>query len=707
MESNIKKQWNGFSPSGEDCPKRLSEKTRMLAKRYLSGEIGRSMKSVLEIDVGVKIPLSFYLEMPSNNKLYAEAVRMIAEKSPLRILAGEKIAGAATLKEATYHQVPLLDEASVSHTTIGFEHALEVGYNGIKEQINFRISRGGLNVDQVDLLESMLSCIASAGIWKNRHLEELKETGNDEVFESLKNVPENPPVNFREAVQALWMLWDFQRLCGNWSGIGRIDKMLGPFLKRDLAAGKINIDEARELIAHFWIKGCEWITAENRGSGDAQFYQNVVLAGVDENGHELANEVTDLVLDVVEELHISDFPIAVRLSSKIDERLLRRVATIQRLGGGIVAVYNEDKIIPSLVKFGYPLKEARNFANDGCWEILIPGKTSFGYQPFDMLAILQETLSLNSKNDAIPEFASFDILYEDFKNRLALKLSTMINEYIPSISLSTVLIDLLVEGCIEKARSYRNLGPKYTVLSPHAGGMADVANSLFAIKKMVYEDCKFTLAELVRILRDNWDGYEEVRRSIQQKLDFYGNDSKEADEIVRRVFDDFTELAAMVPCRNGILRPAGISTFGREMTTFLSDRTATAAGTKKGDVLALNFSPSPGTDKRGPTAVIKSHCSVDFSKLPCGTALELKISPANLKGEKGLDALVGLMKTFVSLGGIFMQIDVVDTVMLRDAQLHPEKYPNLSVRVAGWSARFATLSEQWQELIINRSEQKI
>jgi len=105
--------------------------------------------------------------------------------------------------------------------------------------------------------------------------------------------------------------------------------------------------------------------------------------------------------------------------------------------------------------------------------------------------------------------------------------------------------------------------------------------------------------------------------------------------------------------------------------------------------------------------VIKSHCSVDFSKLPCGTALELKISPANLKGEKGLNALVGLMKTFVSLDGIFMQIDVVDTAMLRDAQLHPEKYPNLSVRVAGWSARFATLSEQWQELIINRSEQKI
>ena len=140
----------------------------------------------------------------------------------------------------------------------------------------------------------MIFCLDSAKIWHDRYLEELDRLARNSIANDKKNyqdmmialrdVPENPPATFREAVQALWILWDFQRLCGNWSAIGRIDKMLGPYLKRDLAAGIIDINEARELIAHFWIKGCEWITAEGRGSGDAQFYQNIILSGIDESG---------------------------------------------------------------------------------------------------------------------------------------------------------------------------------------------------------------------------------------------------------------------------------------------------------------------------------------------------------------------------------------------------------------------------------------
>jgi len=139
-------------------------------------------------------------------------------------------------------------------------------------------------------------------------------------------------------------------------------------------------------------------------------------------------------------------------------------------------------------------------------------------------------------------------------------------------------------------------------------------------------------------------------------------------------------------------------------SAYLPHRAATAAGNRRGDILAANFSPSPGTDKRGPTSVIRSHCAVDFSRLPCGTALDLKILPQSLEGEAGLQALAGLMRTFVQLGGMFMQIDVVDSDLLRDAQKHPEKYPNLSVRISGWSARFATLSREWQDMIINRTE---
>ena len=689
---------------------RLSKATRTLAARYLAGEIGRGMAPA-----AFAIDPDFFLQTPTSNQIYAEAIRLIAEQAPLRILPGERLAGAATLKEATQHRVPLTAFGSISHTTLGFEKALKLGLRGMRRELLARLRQRSLTPEARDLLAAMRVCLDAATAWHRRHVDALtalvgKSRGAtrrayETVLAALRPVPENPPKDFRQALQALWMLWDFQRLCGNWSGLGRVDKLLGPFLRRDLQADRITLDEARELIAHFWIKGCEWITAEGRGTGDAQFYQNIVLAGVDERGREVANELTYLVLDVVDELHISDFPIAVRLNRKSPERLVRRVAEVQRLGGGIVAIYNEDRIIPSLVQFGYPPAEARNFANDGCWEVLIPGKTSFGYQPFDTLQLLQEALGLSPVDGKAANFPDFDALYHAFHCRLAAKVTECLNTFDHSES-PTPLISLFIEDCIATGRSYLGGGPKYTVRSPHAGGLPDAVDSLLAIRRVVYEEKKFTLPEFVDVLRRDWEKQENLRRRIRAQFPCYGNDAPEADALMQRVFNDFTGLVGQVHERWGILRPAGISTFGREVSQFLPGRTAAASGRRKGEILAPNFSPSPGSDRHGPTAVIKSHCAVDFSRLPCGTALDMKLLPATLAGEAGLTGLMGLLRTFVQLGGVFMQIDVVDSDMLRDAQTHPEKYPNLSVRVSGWSARFATLTQEWQDMIITRTQQR-
>lgn len=722
----------GFgSVTGQRSPQRLSAGTRALAGRYLAGEIGRSIKPA-----EFAIAPEFFQTQPSLLAQYAEAVRLIAAKAPLRLLPGERLAGAATLKEAMGHATPLVPIGSISHTTVDFEKALRIGYRGVRAELDARLARGGLDAAGMELLQAMRGCLDAAAVWHRRYVEALEElvleTAGEvrdtyaAVLAALRRVPEQPPADFREAVQALWLLWDFQRLCGNWSGIGRIDKMLGPFLQADLAAGRLTLAKARELLAHFWIKGCEWITAQGRGSGDAQFYQNIVLAGVDEAGRELTNEVTYLVLEVVEELHISDFPIAVRLSKHSPERLLRRVAEVQRLGGGIIAVYNEDRIIANLVAFGYPLAEARNFANDGCWEVLIPGKTAFGYQPFDALLLLQETLGLTATEVSprrekaecsewiarprpvglLERFPDFEALYADFRARLAREVNKLL-ETVPFSEHPCPLLSLLVDGCIERGRSYLNGGPRYTVRSPHAGGLPDVANSLLVIRRLVYEEKSVSLAELVAILQADWGGHEELRRRVRAEFDFYGNDAAEVDGLMQRVFNDYTGLVGAVRERHGVLRPAGISTFGREGDAFLPHRAAAASGQKRGDILAANFSASPGTDKRGPTAVIKSHCAVDFSRLPCGTALDLKLLPQGLEGEAGIQGLTGLLRTFVELGGIFMQLDVVDTALLRDAQEHPDKYPNLTVRISGWSARFATLSREWQQIIINRTQQQV
>lgn len=251
-------------------------------------------------------------------------------------------------------------------TAFVVDRGLRLGYRGLRELIHGRLTQGGLDERGRDLLESMLICLEAAGVWHRRHIEALEQhvaassgstrAGYEEVLATLRCIPEEPPATFHEALQSLWFIWCFQRLCGNWSGLGRLDLILGPYLRHDLDAGRLTLDEARELLAHFWIKGCEWIGAPDgsggHGSGGAQYYQNIILSGVDAAGHDVTNEVTYLVLDIVEELHISDFPVAVRVGTRTPDGLLRRIAEVQRRGGGIVAIYNEDLILRALQRFG-------------------------------------------------------------------------------------------------------------------------------------------------------------------------------------------------------------------------------------------------------------------------------------------------------------------------------------------------------------------
>ncbi len=710
--------------------KRLSDETRELAARCLAGEFGTPMENAaFALDPADAEGLSPDLQ-------YAKVIQLIAEQTPIRILPQELLVGDAQLLEATNHSTPASEIKSISHTTIGFDAALKTGYRGIRQRIEARLKQD-VDDKQKDFLNAMLMCLGAATTWHDRYIVALKDLLEQtrgaqhehykEVLPHAVNVPEGPPSNFREAVQSLWFLWEFQRVCGNWSGLGRLDKMLGPYLEEDLRKGAITLGEARELIAHFWIKGTEWVGAPNYhlgGSGDAQFYQNVVLGGVDEDGEPILNDVTWLILDVVEELHISDFPVAVRVSSQTPDKLFRRIAEVQRLGGGIVSIYNDDVLVTALHNYGYEISDARSYANDGCWEPLIPGKSSFGYQPFDTLLLLQETLGLSAEESVArqnkvecdewgghkpddaktPEYADFEALYAAFRARLAdtveeLTSSKPLNDH------PCPLLSLLVEGCIEKARSYTACGPTFIIRSPHAGGIPDVANSLLVIQRLVYEQKELSLAEFVDILRSDWRDHESLRKRIRAEYHFYGNDSAEVDALMQRVFDDFTDLVWAAGKRHGVMRPPGISTFGREIG-FRHHRLAAAHGTRKGEILATNLAPTPGTDMSGPTAVMKSFCSVDYKKLPGCCPLDLKIHPACTKGEIGIRAMTTLLKTFVQLGGPYLQLDVVDTETLRDAQKHPERYPNLSVRISGWSARFATLNETWQEMVIARTVQE-
>ena len=697
------------SATGFTQPQRLRSGTRALARRGLSGEFGKTM---IDTDPALRERLPVDV---SDEQRYALAVQLIAETAPLRILEEELIVGATTYRDAPMHRTPIHGDNSTSHLTPDFAKVLRIGYRGLRHEIEARLARGDMDAKGVDLLNAMLICLDAAAHWHGRYIDalEARQAGARgaqrehyaRLLQHLRRVPEKPPINFREAVQSLWFAFAFQRLVGNWPGIGRIDEMLGPFLERDLAEGRITLEDARELLAHFWIKGTEWIGSREWDTGDAQHYQNIVLSGVNAEGEDVTNAVTYLVLDIVEELHISDFPVAVRVGAATPPNLWRRIAQAQRMGGGIVSIYNQDLIIPSLVGMGIPLSDARTFANDGCWEVLIPGKTAFAYRPFDLLNVLQTTLGLDEPG-ARPQDAGFDALYTRFTQDLALcldEIQTQIDGFRMGGPPATC-ISMLVEGCIERGRGYNDRGPLYTFMAPHAGGIADVANSLLVIKKLVYEEQRLSLADFVDILRRNWEGHKRLRQEVRNTYPAFGNDDEEADAMLVNVFNTYTELAHRDGYRNGIYRPAGLSTFGREIE-WRPQRRATAHGFRESDILANNFSPTPGTDLEGPTAVIKSQCKVDFSRLPNGATLELKLHPSAVKDEEGLEALISLLQVYCSLGGWYLSVDVIDSQTLIDAQAHPERYPNLAVRVSGWCARFNTLSKEWQDMVIQRTQQ--
>lgn len=696
-----------FCGTGYTRPVRLSEETRAFAWRSLHGTYGEDAMTHPDIPMD---HIHGFRELDADEQ-YSLCIDAIARQAPLRLIDGEKLCGAATLGRAISHQIPVtyggeMVMPSVSHLTLDFATVLRIGLNGIQKQVEQSCP--------YPLRKYLLRTLHAFRIWHNRY--RIAEQDHDPALaKMLLHVPFGVPTSFHEAVLSLWFTFAFVRLCGNWPGIGRIDQMLEPFLQADLAKGKLTRDEAREILAHFFIKGCEWIRKDPPiTTGDAQHYQNLVLAGTDENGVDVTGDVTYLILDVIEELPIGDFPITVRLHENSDPKLIRRVAEVIRYGGGVLAVYNEPLILRALTSVGYDPKEARNFANDGCWEVQIPGKTDFIYLPFDGYTMLmRDVLGLGGTHR---DFESWDAIVDAYLERLCQHVdgtfAALCNGMLTKDENGawqwkryggpTHVISLLEGGCIDSGREYYHGGTKYVVRSPHIGGAPDAGNSLYAIRKLVYEDHLVTLPELLDILENDWEGNEPLRQIAMNRYTYYGNNNAEADAVTATILDSFADMVLAHATETPLLYIPGVSTFGRQID-WLEQRTAAPFGAKKNTILAGNCSPTPGTDVEGATAIIRSYCSADMEKQVNGAALDIKLHPTAVQGENGLTALEALLTSFVELGGYFLQVDVIDAAVLREAQKNPEAYKTLSVRVSGWNARFITLQPSWQEMIIQRT----
>ena len=693
--------------TGFERPARLRDETKRFALESLKGKYGDEARSHPAVSLD-GIP---DFDSLSPDERCALAVEAIARDCPLRFVDGELLTGSATLGAAIDHVIPAFREgravfSSVSHVTLGFQRILALGLDGMEAELERFADR--------PYTAYLMRAAEAFRVWHGRILGEARAR-NPLCAKLLERVPMKPSETFHEAVQSLWLTFAFTRLTGNWSGIGRIDEMLGPYLERDLAEGRLTLAEAREILAHFFIKGCEWIVSDTPvGSGDAQHYQNIVLSGVNAEGRDVTNAVTWLVLDVVEELGISDYPITVRLNRNSDPRLLTRIAEVVRYGGGIIAVYNEDLILSSLTSAGYPLEEARRFANDGCWEVQIPGKTYFIYGPFDGYTLLMRDVL------GLPDHPRHFDRYEDLWDAYAERLRSYADEVFRDVTSGRgafdesgvwvwknsgppcPVISLFTEGCAEHGRSYYEGGPVYTVFSPHIGGAPDAGNSLHAIDRLCFRDKLISFDDLMELLKNDWEGAEPLRQYARERIPYYGNDDDEADGYVARILDTFADAVLSHSRETPLLFIPGVSTFGRQIE-WSAGRVPSPMGTKKCAILSGNASPTPGTDTEGATAVLKSYCKADLKKQVSGAALDIRLHPSAVSGENGLAALAGLFRTFVLLNGFFMQTDVIDASVLEAAREHPEDYKTLSVRVSGWNARFVTLNREWQDMIIQRT----
>jgi pyruvate formate-lyase/glycerol dehydratase family glycyl radical enzyme len=546
------------------------------------------------------------------------------------------------------------------------------------------------------------------------------------IVEICSRVPRQAPRDFWEALQSYWFvhLGVITEL-NTWDSFnpGRLDQHLYPFYKKGLENGSLTEAKARELLQAFWIKFNNQpappkvgVTAEE--SGTYTDFCLINVGGVRTDGSDGVNDLSFLILDVVEEMRLLQPSSMVQISKKTPDSFLRRALQIVRTGFGQPSIFNTDAIIQEMVRQGKSLEDARNGGASGCVEAGIFGKENYnltGY--FNLPKILEITLANGSdlrtgkkiglETGDPASFSSFQELFEAFRRQLNHFMDIKIKgnnviERIYAEYLPTPFLSLLIDDCIARGKDYHNGGARYNTSYIQGVGTGTVTDALVSLKFNVYEQKNLTITELLEALRENFEGKEALRLRLVNKTPKYGNDDDYADDVMRAVFEAYYEAINGRPNTKGgsyriNLLPTTVHIYFGKVTGALPD------GRKAGEPLSEGVSPVQGADRHGPTSVVKSVAKMDHLRTG-GTLLNQKFTPRLLATEDGLAKLAHLVRSYFKLDGHHLQFNVVTAETLREAQRHPEKYRDLIVRVAGYSDYFVDLGPDLQEEIIRRTE---
>jgi formate C-acetyltransferase len=626
-------------------------------------------------------------------------------------------------------------------TTAGYEWLIRVGVSGITDVVNKR--RAQLDITEPGhyekdyYLQSLLIVAEGIVTLAERYAAEAERQATIEtnpkrkqelldIAVTSRHVPANPARTFREALQSFY----FYQICifmeQNAASYnpGRMDQYLWPYYKADLEAGRITPEEAQELLNCLWVKFSEpclfqdAVTAEF--AAGYPMFQNVCVGGLDHTGRDAVNDLSYMILQATMDVQLYQPSLSVRYSlAKNPNEFLRKVVQLISLGTGFPAFHNDDVGIRMLMNKGIPLKEAFNWNPCGCVETNLEGRLRHYTALADInLGSIVEFALLDGQNRKSGRYVSartgnplFFKTYEDFigavktqleyVTRAVVKGSHVIDEVCmnrPSPALS-----LTFKECIENAKDYAWGGAKYnTGNGIILIGVADLINSIAAVRHIVYETKQATMPQLIEALDHDFDGYKEIQK-LCLDAPKYGNDDPLVDDIAGDMFtfiaDEIEKYSSkfgrMTP---GILPVSGNTPFGLEVGALPSGRQAWKP-------LSDGVSPSGGTDFNGPGSVLKSVANIPHARFVQGTLLNMKVEPAMLTSENGIIQMMALLKSMCSLGVYHVQFNVIDQEKLIRAQKNPEEYRGLLVRVAGYTAYFVELGKDVQDEIIGRTVQ--
>ncbi|MEW5956297.1 MAG: glycyl radical protein [Chloroflexota bacterium] len=552
------------------------------------------------------------------------------------------------------------------------------------------------------------------------------------IAAACRRVPARPPRTFQEAVQSAYFVHLISQIESNGHSfsLGRFDQYTYPFYRADLEAGRISRAQAQEILELLWLKLFSIIKVRpwdhTRFGIGYPTYQNVTIGGQTENGQDAVNDLSDMVLETIRNIRLTQPNVSARIHTGTSDRFLMECAKTIKLGFGMPAMKNDEIIIPALLEKGAAPADAYNYAIVGCIEVAVPGKWGYrvtGMSFLNVLKILEITLNngvdpktglqlLPGQGD-LTTFKSFEELYQAFYEQVMFYTRTSFHlDTVADISLEEMVPDAfcsaLVDDCLKRGLTVKEGGATYDVVSGLQSGVTNVANALMALKKLVFEEKTLAAAEVMAALAANFEheGGEVVRQRLL-RAPKYGNDLDEVDELAGRVMKDYQR--EMVKYHNSRYGRGPIGGGYAGSTSNISANVplgskigATPDGRKAGEPIAEGVSAVHGTDTTGPTALLRS-----VSKLPTikmlAQLLNVRLSPTTLATETGLRRMVSLLKGFRNLKVWHIQFNTIDTETLLAAQKNPEQYRDLVVRVAGYSALFVTLDKATQDDIIRRT----